>query len=101
LRRKSLLQNFFSNGFNILAVDANSEVELCTPTWLKHDYGDGGVVNILAVDAYSGVDVCMPIFIIEMGELLIYWWWTHILEWMYACQYLWVRLAINVGGKLF
>jgi hypothetical protein len=23
----------------------------------------------------------------------------HILEWMYARQYLWVRLAINVGGK--
>jgi hypothetical protein len=37
----------------------------------------------------------------EMGELWIYWWWTHILEWMYARQYLWVRLAINVGGKSF
>jgi hypothetical protein len=43
LRRKSLLQNFFSNGFNILAVDAYSRMELCTPTWLNHDYGDGGV----------------------------------------------------------
>jgi hypothetical protein len=30
---------------------------------------------------------------------LIYWRWTHIPEWMYAHQYLWVRLAINVGGK--
>jgi hypothetical protein len=49
-------------------------VELYTPTWLNHDYGDGGVVDI-------------------------YWWWTHILEWMYPCQYLWMRLAINVGGK--
>jgi hypothetical protein len=28
-----LFKNFFSNGFNILAVDAYSEVELCTPTW--------------------------------------------------------------------
>jgi hypothetical protein len=31
----------------------------------------------------------------------IYWRWTHNLEWMYARQYLWVRLAINVGGKSF
>jgi hypothetical protein len=35
------------------------------PTWLNHDYGDGGVVDILTVDAYSRVDVCIPIF---MGE---------------------------------
>jgi hypothetical protein len=34
------------------------------PTWLNHDYGDG-VVDILAVDAYSGVDVCTPIFMGE------------------------------------
>jgi hypothetical protein len=45
------------------------------PTWLNHDYGD--------------------------GELRIYWRWTHIPEWIYARQYLWVRLAINVGGKSF
>jgi hypothetical protein len=42
-------------------------MELCTPTWLNHDYGDGGgVVDILAVNAYSRVDVCTPIF---MGEV--------------------------------
>jgi hypothetical protein len=58
-------KNFLSNGFNIMAVDAYFRVELCTPTWLNHDYGDGGVVNILAVDTYSRVDVCTPIF---MGE---------------------------------
>jgi hypothetical protein len=46
-------------------VDTYSEVELYTPTWLNHDYGDGGVVDILVVDAYSGVDVCTPIL---MGE---------------------------------
>jgi hypothetical protein len=40
-------------------MDAYSRVELYTPTWLNHDYGDGGVVDILAVD------VCTPIF---MGE---------------------------------
>jgi hypothetical protein len=39
--------------------------------------------------------------IIEMGELWIYWRWTHIPEWRYACQYFWVRLAFNVGGKSF
>jgi hypothetical protein len=44
------------------------------PTWLNHDYGDGGVVNILAVDTYSRE---------------------------YAHQYLCMRLAINVVGKSF
>jgi hypothetical protein len=58
-------KNFFSNGLNILVVDAYSGMELCTPIWLNHDYGDGGVVDILAVDAYSGVEVCMPIFLGE------------------------------------
>jgi hypothetical protein len=43
-------------------VDAYSEVELCTPTRLNHDYGDGRVTDILAVDAYFGVDVCTSIF---------------------------------------
>jgi hypothetical protein len=32
------------------------------PTWLNHDYRDGRVMDILAVDAYSGVDVCTPLF---------------------------------------
>jgi hypothetical protein len=58
-------KNFFSNGFNILVVDTYSRMELCMPTWLNHDYGDGGVVDILAVDAYSGLDICTLIF---MGE---------------------------------
>jgi hypothetical protein len=65
LRRNHFFKNFFSNSFNVVVVDVYSEVELCTPTYLNHDYGDGGVVDILAVDAYSGVDVCTPIF---MGE---------------------------------
>jgi hypothetical protein len=68
-------KNFFLNGFNILAVDTYSGMELCMPTWLNLDYGDGGIVDILAV--------------------------THILEWSYACQYFWVRLASNVGSKSF
>jgi hypothetical protein len=55
-------KNFFSNGFHIQMVDAYSGVELCTSTWLNHDYGDGRVVDILAVVAYSKVNVCMPIF---------------------------------------
>jgi hypothetical protein len=29
----------------------------------------------------------------KMGELWIYWQWMHILEWRYAHQYFWVRLA--------
>jgi hypothetical protein len=53
---------------NILAVDAYFRMELCTPTWLNHDYGDGGVVDILAVDTYSGVEVCMPIFLGEASK---------------------------------
>jgi hypothetical protein len=35
------------------------------PTWLNHEYGDGGVADIFAVDTYDGVDVCAPIL---MGE---------------------------------
>jgi hypothetical protein len=46
-------------------VDAYSGMELCTSTWLNHDYGDGGVVDILAMDAYYEVDICTLIF---MGE---------------------------------
>jgi hypothetical protein len=65
----------FSNGFNILVVDAFSGVELCMPTWRNHNFVD--------------------------GEMWIYWRLTHILEWIYARQNLWVRLAINVGGKSF
>jgi hypothetical protein len=58
----------FSNGFNMLEVDAYSGMELCTPTWLNHDYGDGGVVDILQVDAYSGVEVCTPIFLLGVAS---------------------------------
>jgi hypothetical protein len=61
-------KNFFSNGFNILAVDVYSGMELCTPTWLNHDYENGGVVDILVVDAYSGVELCMPIFLGETSK---------------------------------
>jgi hypothetical protein len=61
-------KNFFSNGFNILAVEAYSGMELCTSTWLNHDYEDGGVVDILAVDAYSRMEVCTPIFLGEASK---------------------------------
>jgi hypothetical protein len=61
-------KSFFSNGFNILAVDAYSGMKLCTLTWLNHDYGDEGVVNILAVGAYFGVGVCTPIFLGEASN---------------------------------
>jgi hypothetical protein len=61
-------KNFFSNGFNVLAVDAYSRMELCMPTWLNHDYGDAGVVDILLVDIYSGVEVCMQIFLGEASN---------------------------------
>jgi hypothetical protein len=61
-------KNFFSNGIDILAVDIYSGMELCTPTWLNHDYWDMGVVDILAMDAYSGVEVCMPIFLGEASN---------------------------------
>jgi hypothetical protein len=61
-------KNFFSNGFNILAVGAYSRMELWTPTWLNHDYGDGGVMDILALDAYSRVEVCTPIFLGEASN---------------------------------
>jgi hypothetical protein len=43
-------------------------MELCTPTWLNHDYGDEGVVDILVVDAYFGVEVCTTIFLGEASN---------------------------------
>jgi hypothetical protein len=53
---------------DIPAMDAYFGMELCTPIWLNHNYGDGGVVDILVVGAYSGVDVCMPIFLGEASK---------------------------------
>jgi hypothetical protein len=50
---------------DIPVVDSYSGMESCTPIWLNHDYGDGGVVDISIVDAYSRVEVCMPIFLGE------------------------------------
>jgi hypothetical protein len=47
---------------DILAVDAYSRIELCTPIWVNHDYGDVGFVDISAVDTYSEVEVCIAIF---------------------------------------
>jgi hypothetical protein len=53
---------------DILAVDAYSTMELCTPIQLNHDYGDMGVMDILAMDAYSRVEVCTPIFLCESNK---------------------------------
>jgi hypothetical protein len=53
---------------DILAVDAYSRMELCTPIYLNHDYGDKGVVDISAADAYSGVKVYTPIFLGEASK---------------------------------
>jgi hypothetical protein len=67
-------KNFFSNGLtwngiavtmDILAMDAYSGMELCTPIWLNHDYGDEGVVDISTMNTYSGVEVCTPILLGE------------------------------------
>jgi hypothetical protein len=41
------------------------------PTWLNHDYRDEGVMDILAVDAYSGVEVCTPIFLGEASKFFL------------------------------
>jgi hypothetical protein len=38
--------------------------------------------------------------IMEMGELWIYRWWTHIPEWSYAHQYYRVRLAKKFGWQI-
>jgi hypothetical protein len=38
--------------------------------------------------------------IMKMGELWIYQWWMHILEWSYARQYCWVRLAKKIGWQI-
>jgi hypothetical protein len=49
-------------------VDAYSGMELCTSTWLNHDFGDEEIVDILAVDAYFGVELCMQIFLGEASK---------------------------------
>jgi hypothetical protein len=70
-------KNFFSNSFNILAVDAYSGMELCTPTWLNHDYGDGGVVHILVVDQYFGVEAYTTILLGEASKIFFFWKANH------------------------
>jgi hypothetical protein len=47
-------------------------MELSTPTWLNHDYGDGEFVDILTVDAYFGVEVYTPIFLGEASKKKIW-----------------------------
>jgi hypothetical protein len=61
-------KNFFSNGFNILVVDAYSGIELCMPTWLNYYYTNGGLVDIMTMDTYSGVKVCTLIFLGEASD---------------------------------
>jgi hypothetical protein len=68
LGENHFFKNFFSTGFNILAVDTYSGMELCMPTWQNHIHGDGRVVDILAVDTYSGVKLCTPIFLGEASS---------------------------------
>jgi hypothetical protein len=53
---------------DIPAVDAYSEMELCTPIWVNHDYGDWAVVDISPVDTYSRVEVCTSIFLGEASK---------------------------------
>jgi hypothetical protein len=62
LRGKSLLQKLLFKWLQYTGVDAYSGMELCMPTWLNNDYGDGAVVDIMAVYAYSKVEVCTTIF---------------------------------------
>jgi hypothetical protein len=77
---------FFSNSLtwndmvmttDVPTVDAYSWMELCTPIWLNHDYGD--------------------------GELWIYPQWMYISKWRYARQYFWLWLANKffLGSKSF
>jgi hypothetical protein len=58
-------------------VDAYSGMELWTPTWINHDYGDGGVVDILTVDTYSRVEVCTSIFLGEASKIFFFWVANH------------------------
>jgi hypothetical protein len=53
---------------DIPVLDAYSRVELCTPIWLNHDYGDGGVVDMSVVEAYSIMVLCTPIFLGESSK---------------------------------
>jgi hypothetical protein len=66
--RKSLLQKLLFNWLQYTGGGHIFLMELCTPTWLNHDYGDGGVEDILAMDTYSRVEVCTPIFLGEASN---------------------------------
>jgi hypothetical protein len=68
LRRKSLLQKFLFKCLQYTSGGRIFRMELCMPTWLNHDYWDGGVVEMLAVDSYSRVEVCTPIFLGEASN---------------------------------
>jgi hypothetical protein len=49
-------------------VDAYFGMDLSTPTWLNHDYGDGEFVDILTVDAYYRVEIYTPIFWVRLAK---------------------------------
>jgi hypothetical protein len=74
LRRKSLLQKLLLKWLDmvmtvdITVMDVYFRMELCTPIFLNHDYGDRGAVDISTVDAYSGVEVCTLIFLGEASK---------------------------------
>jgi hypothetical protein len=36
--------------------------------WLSHDYENGGVVDILAMNAYSKMELCTPILLGEASK---------------------------------
>jgi hypothetical protein len=69
--KNHFLENFFSNNFIILAVDAYSVMQLCTLIWLNHDYGDERIMDIWMVDAYSGVEVGTQIFLGEASNFFL------------------------------
>jgi hypothetical protein len=40
--------------------------------WMRHDYGNGGVVDISVVDAYSKMELCTPILLCEASKTILY-----------------------------
>jgi hypothetical protein len=49
-------------------VDEYSGMELCTPTWLNHDYVDGGNCGYIGGGRNSGVELCTTIFLGEASK---------------------------------
>jgi hypothetical protein len=66
--------------------------------WLRHGYGNGGVVDISAVDAYSGIELCTPIL---LGEASKNFGWQIIFEKFQKSQWTHPLTKLNINKSYY